>query len=98
MLQSQVGSLNLKRMKIFKCCNFELNYFLAKAEFFEVNGTSMYIDANPTGYSRDEAIALCNSLNMTLLSFENDTEKWENVNYFLDINGMYFIFSCRVFF
>jgi hypothetical protein len=61
--------------------------FLVK-ELVEINGTTFYINVNANGFSREEAIALCNTQNMTLLSFENATEKWENVNNWLEINGM----------
>jgi hypothetical protein len=67
------------------------NYFFVVKELVEINGTTFYIDVNENGFSREEAMALCDTQNMTLLSFENATEKWENVNGWLEINGMCFL-------
>jgi hypothetical protein len=57
-------------------------------EFVEINNATYYIDALPeSGYSRDEAKKVCESVNMTMISFEGDEQKWRSVNRWLRDNG-----------
>jgi hypothetical protein len=52
----------------------------------EIDNATYYIDA-VTGYSRDEAKMACDSMNMSMISFEGDEQKWSSVNRWLIANG-----------
>jgi hypothetical protein len=53
----------------------------------EIDNATYYIDA-VNGYSRDEAKMVCESVNMTMISFEGDEQKWSSVNRWLIDNGI----------
>jgi hypothetical protein len=60
---------------------------LAFREFVDINGTSFFIDIH-SGYYRDEAKAMCESLNMTMVTFDTE-EKWMNVMAWLETSREY---------
>jgi hypothetical protein len=53
----------------------------------EIDNATYYMDAF-TGYSRDEAKMVCESVNMTMISFEGDEQKWLAVNSYVNNSGM----------
>jgi hypothetical protein len=53
--------------------------------FVEIGGDTYYIDTATVNF-RDEASALCQSMNMSLVTFE-DPEKWNNMVLWIFING-----------
>jgi hypothetical protein len=59
---------------------------LASRKYVEIDNATYYIDAL-TGYSRDEAKLLCESVNMTMISFEGDEQKWRAVNSYVSNSG-----------
>jgi hypothetical protein len=54
----------------------------------EIDNATYLIDTF-VGYHRDDAKIMCESMNMTLLSFEGDEQKWISVNRWLLENGMH---------
>jgi hypothetical protein len=77
-LQSAV--IKLERFKI------KPSKIVASREFADIDNATYYIDTL-TGYSRDEAKMACESLNMTMISFEGDEQKWRSVNRWLSDSG-----------
>lgn len=58
---------------------------LAVREFIDINGTSFFIDTI-NSYLRDEAKTLCESIDMTMVTFDTE-EKWTNVMTWLQNSG-----------
>jgi hypothetical protein len=54
-----------------------------------IDNATYYIDAF-VGYSRDEAKMVCESVNMTMISFEGDEQKWRAVNTYVSNYGIRF--------
>jgi len=52
----------------------------------EINNQTYYIDT-VIAYLRDDAKTICESVNMALLSFEGDQQKWLAVNNWILENG-----------
>jgi hypothetical protein len=53
--------------------------FVGSRVFVEIDNATYYIDAL-SGYTRDEAKMTCKSMNMTMISFEGDEQKWRSIN------------------
>jgi hypothetical protein len=66
---------------------------LASREFIEIDNKTYYIDI--TGIHRDDSKTVCESVNMTMISFEGDEQKWYSVNRWLYENGMQQLFRKR---
>jgi hypothetical protein len=60
--------------------------FVGSRQFVEIDNATYYIDAL-SGYKRDEAKMTCESMNMTMISFEGDEQKWRSVNRWLADSG-----------
>jgi hypothetical protein len=58
---------------------------VASGEFVEIDNATYYIGT--FGYSRDEAKMACESMNMTMISFEGDEQKWRSINIWIRDNG-----------
>jgi hypothetical protein len=62
----------------------------------EIDNVTYFIDGF-TGYKRDDAKIVCESMNMTMISFEGDEQKWQAVNKWLSVSGITkIIFQHRV--
>jgi len=53
-------------------------------EFVDINGKSYFIDT--FGYQRDESNAQCQSMNMSMVAFD-DAQEWNDVESWLITNG-----------
>jgi hypothetical protein len=62
-----------------------IHCIVASREFVDIDNTTYFIDI--TGIHRDDAKSVCESVNMTMISFEGDEQKWYSVNRWLNENG-----------
>lgn len=51
-----------------------------------IDDATYFVGANANVH-RDDGKILCESMNMTLISFESDAQKWRSVNTWLSDNG-----------
>jgi hypothetical protein len=79
-LQGAIIKLESSLLKI------KLSKFVGSRQFVEIDNATYYIDAL-SGYKRDEAKMTCESMNMTMISFEGDEQKWRSVNRWLADSG-----------
>jgi hypothetical protein len=52
----------------------------------DIDNATYYFDPI-AGFYRDEAKVACDARNMTLVSFENDNQKWISISKFILVNG-----------
>jgi hypothetical protein len=62
------------------------NEFSAMIGFVEIANATYFIDTI-TGFHRDDAKTMCATMDMTLISFEADEQKWRAVTTWLNDNG-----------
>jgi hypothetical protein len=68
--------------------NYLVHEFVAVPQYVVIDNATYFIDT-ATGFRRDNAKLACESLKMTLISFEGDRQKWDAINFWLLGHGKF---------